>query len=67
MREFKVGDQVIAGETNEEREDGRILEIDGDRLLIAWRQGVRTWTAKDAIYVLDTESGREIPRVECTK
>ena len=41
---WKVGDRIIAGETDEEREDGRILEIDGDRLLIAWRQGVRTWT-----------------------
>ena len=49
MCEFKVGDRIIAGETDEEREEGRILEIDGDRLLIAWRQGVRTWTAKDVI------------------
>ena len=42
-RDLTVGDMIFSGETDEEREDGRIIEIDGGRLLIAWRQGVRTW------------------------
>ena len=44
---FTVGDKIIAGDTDEEREDGTIIEIDGDRALIAWRQGTRTWIDLD--------------------
>lgn len=40
---WTVGDHILAGETEEDREDGKILEIDGNRALIAWRQGTRTW------------------------
>lgn len=41
---FQVGDLIVAGE-EEEREDGQILDIDGEQALIAWRQGTRTWIA----------------------
>ena len=44
---FTVGDKIIAGDTDDEREDGTIIEIDGDRALIAWRQGTRTWIDLD--------------------
>lgn len=47
MTRFDIGDRIIAGETDEEREDGRIIEIDGERALIAWRQGTRSWIALD--------------------
>lgn len=41
---FEIDDHIEAG-GGEDREDGRILEIDGGRALIAWRQGTRTWIA----------------------
>lgn len=45
---LRVGDHVVAGLGDprsgpDDVEDGTILEIDGDRALIAWRQGTRTW------------------------
>ena len=40
---FEIDDRIVAGTTAEEREEGRIIEIDGDRALIAWDQGTRTW------------------------
>ena len=40
---YSIGDRIVAGETEEEREEGRIIEIDGNRALIAWDQGTRTW------------------------
>ena len=41
--EFEPDDRIVAGTTAEEREEVRIIEIDGDRALIAWDQGTRTW------------------------
>jgi hypothetical protein len=40
-----VGDIVIGGDIDEDRESGKVLDVDGDRVLVQWAQeGFRTWT-----------------------
>lgn len=41
--QIEIGMQVEAGE-GEDHDTGRVLEVDGDRALIAWGTQVRTWT-----------------------
>ena len=41
---FEIDDRIEAG-AGDDREDGRIIEIHGERAMIAWRQGTRTWIA----------------------
>lgn len=40
---WSVGDRVEGGETAEDYDTGRVSEVDGDRVLVAWDSEVRTW------------------------
>lgn len=44
---IEVGTMVIAGETPEEIESGRVIEMtqDGESALVLWNQGTKTWAA----------------------
>ena len=37
----RVGDWVVAGDTCDDRDVGRIVAVDGDTLDVAWDSGVR--------------------------
>lgn len=47
--QWSVGDRVEAGETADDYDTGRISEVDGDRVLVAWDSGVRTWAAASSL------------------
>lgn len=41
--QWSVGDRVEGGDTAEDYDTGRVSEVDGDRVLVAWGSEVRTW------------------------
>lgn len=49
MASYKVGDYVQGGETDEDRDVGRVLAVDGKTLTIAWSSGVRTQATTDSV------------------
>lgn len=46
---WSVGDRVEAGETADDYDTGRVSEVDGDRVLVSWDSGVRTWTGAETL------------------
>lgn len=48
--QFEIGDQVAGGERGTEDFDtGRVIEIDGDDVTVAWQSGVRTTQPADIL------------------
>jgi hypothetical protein len=46
--EFEVGDRVEGGE-GDDHDTGRVIEIDGDEITVAWDSGVRTTQPADLL------------------
>lgn len=44
-KQIETGMTVEAGKVGTEDHDtGRVLELDGEKALVAWQSGVRTWS-----------------------
>jgi hypothetical protein len=44
---IKTGDKVEAGKTEQDHDTGRVVEVDGDRVTVAWDGSLET-TTQDA-------------------
>lgn len=46
---WEPGDRVEGGETAADYDTGRVIEVDGNRVHVAWDSEVRTWTGAETL------------------
>lgn len=49
LPQLAVGDRVEGGETDEDRDTGRVVEVDGDQITVAWSCGMTTTQPADLL------------------